>query len=88
MEKFDYRKILESGKEYECGISKNGVVDIFHIVNGFTHMCTFNDTFHNDYLSYKSFFVLPEQIILEVKNINYINFKTGYVFFTGRIKPE
>ena len=86
MEKFDYRKVLVSGNEYECGRTKNGRVHLFYIENGMKHMFSFDDTLHVDFLSKVLCFVTHERMILEVKSIDFINYKTGYTYFTGIIK--
>jgi hypothetical protein len=87
MEKFDYKKVLVSGNEYECACTKNGRVSLFYNENGIKHMYSFDDTMHNGFLSKVSYFVSHEQmLILEVVSIDFINLKTGYTHFTGRIK--
>ena len=86
MEKFDYRKVLVSGNEYECARTKNGRIYLFYVENGIKHMYAFDDTMHDDFLSKVSYFVTPERIILEVRSIDFVNCKTGHIYFTGRIK--
>ena len=86
MEKFDYRNVLVSGNEYECSRSKNGRVHLVYVENGISRLYSFDETMHNDFLSKASYFVTPEQMILEVVSIDFINYKTGYVHFTGRVK--
>lgn len=85
MEKFDYRKVLVSGNEYECSRDLNGKVHLFYLENGIKHMYTFDDRMH-EVLSKASYFVTPEQIILEVVTIDFVNYKTGYINFTVRVK--
>jgi len=85
MEKFDYRKVLVSGNEYECARNENGRIYLFYIENGIKHMYTFDDKMH-EVLSKSSYFVTPEQIILEVVTIDFVNYKTGYTCFTVRAK--
>lgn len=87
MEKFDYKKVLVNGNEYECTTQKNGRVSLFYTENGIKHMYTFNDTMHNGFLSKVSYFVSQEQMmVLEVVSIDFVNCKTGYIHFTGRVK--
>ena len=86
MEKFDYRKVLVSGNEYECARTENGRIYLFYVENGIKHMCTFDDTMHGGFLSKVSYFVTPERIILEVVSIDFVNCETGHISFTGRIK--
>jgi len=86
MEKFDYRKVLVSGNEYDCARTIYGKVFLFYSENGIKHMYTFDDTMHEGFLSKVSYFVTPEQMILEVVSINCVDYKTGYTHFTGRVK--
>jgi hypothetical protein len=86
MEKFDYRKVLVSGNEYECARTKTGRIYLFYVENGIKHMYAFDDTMHEDFLSKASYFVTPGQIILEVVSIDFVNYKTGYTCFTVRAK--
>lgn len=86
MEKFDYRKVLVSGNEYECSRTKTGRIHLFYVENGIKHMYVFDDTMHESCISKQSYFVTPELIILEITSIDFINYKTGYTFFTGRVK--
>jgi len=85
MEKFDYKKVLVNGNEYECARDINGKVHLFYVENGIKHVYTFDDRMH-EVLSKASYFVTPEQIILEVVSIDFVNYKTGYICFTGRVK--
>lgn len=86
MEKFDYRKVLVSGNEYECVRSKNGRISLFYDEKGIKRMYAFDDIMHEWCLSKQSHFVTPGQMILEVTSIDFINFDAGYVHFSGRVK--
>ena len=86
MEKFDYRKVLVNGNEYECTRMLNGRIRINYNENGIRHMYTFDDTMHDGFLSKVSYFVTPEQMILEVVSIDFVNYICGYTTFTGRVK--
>lgn len=86
MKEFDYRKVLVNGDVYECARTKNGRIHLFYVENGIKHMFSFDDTTHVAFLSKVSYFVTHERMILEVKSIDFINYETGYTFFTGRIK--
>ena len=86
MEKFDYKKILVNGNEYECVRSKNGRIHLVYVENSVKWSYSFDDTMHERFLSKVSYFVTPEQMILEVKTIEFIDFETGFIHFTGRIK--
>ena len=85
MKKFDYRKVLVSGKEYECACTKNGRVHLIYVQNGTKHLYAFEDTMNEVFISKASFYVTG-QIIVEVVAINYVDLGTGYVSFTGRVK--
>jgi hypothetical protein len=86
MEKFDYKKVLKNGKVYECMRSKNGRICLFYDEKGIKRMYAFDDIMHEWCLSKQSHFITPEQIILEVTSIDFINFDAGYVYFSGRVK--
>ena len=86
MKKFDYKKVLVSGNEYECTRILNGRVYLFYVENGIKHAYTFDDTMHDGFLSKTSYFVTPDQMTLEVRTIDFVNYITGYTHFTGRIK--
>jgi hypothetical protein len=85
MKKIDYRKVLVNGKEYECECDKNGQIYLYYNNNGNEEMLTFDNTEHEGYLSKGSRFQTPDNISIEVININFVFFQTGDTNFTGKI---
>lgn len=86
MEKFDYRKVLVNGKEYECARTKTGRVYLFYYENGIEKVYVFDDTMRDRCLSKGSYFVTPCNMILEARTIDFVDFETRYTTFTARIQ--